>query len=141
MFRVLALIMFGGFALIFFTDYYVVYQSQIKLERAVEQALDGAIIAATQESEHQRGIVRLDPAQVIQATRLLLMENLKLDGNMENDFYTGSSLQVHVEYLGGKPRIVCRFDTHVRLKAGRVFGQDEWLIRVRKHTPYFAEFI
>jgi len=140
-FRVLGLILFGSVALIFLMDYYTVYMSQVKIERVVEQALDGAIVAATQESEHQRGIVRLDPAKAEQATWQLIVENLKLDGNLENDSYTGSSLQVDVEYLDGKPRIVCRFDTHVRVKAGKVIGLDEWPVRVRKHTPYFAEFI
>lgn len=140
MFRNLALILFGAFALYFLADFLVVYNAHIKIEKAVEQALDGAIIASTKETDNQRGRLAINESLAKGATHSILRSNLKLDVTLSNDFFSDSSLSVSLAYLGTVPRIEAQFDTRVKLVAGKIFGLESYPLTVKRHTPYLGEF-
>lgn len=140
MFRNLALILFGAFALFFLTDFLVVYNAHLKIEKAVEQALDGAIIASTQEVENQRGRLELNENVAVGAAHNILKDNLKLNADLTNKHFSDSVLKATVTYLGVIPRIEAQFDTKVQLIAGKIFGLDSFPLTITRHTPYLGEF-
>lgn len=140
MFRNLALILFGAFALYFLADFLVVYNAHVKIEKAVEQALDGAIIASTKETDNQRGRLALNEALAREAAHTILKRNLKLNDDLSNDFFSSGNLSVSLAYLGTIPRIEAQFDTRVKLVAGKIFGLDSYQLAVKRHTPYLGEF-
>lgn len=143
MFRNLALILFGAFALFFLTDFLVVYNAHIKIEKAVEQALDGAIIAGVEEIEHQRGRLELNESIAQRTVHNILKTNLKLNTDLTNDFFSNSHLVTTISYLNTAskvPRIEAQFDTRVKLVAGKIFGLESYPLTVKRHTPYLGEF-
>ncbi|MGG1878806.1 hypothetical protein ABDI30_14700 [Paenibacillus cisolokensis] len=140
MFRNLALILFGAFALFFLADFLVVYNAHIKIEKAVEQALDGAIIVGVQEPENQRGRLEMNESVAKGTVQSILKTNLKLNADLTNDHFLNSDLRTFVTYLGTVPRIEAEFDTEVKLFAGRMFGLDAYPLTIKRHTPYLGEF-
>ncbi|MGN8771604.1 hypothetical protein ACTNDP_18180 [Paenibacillus barengoltzii] len=140
MFRNLALILFGAFALYFLSDFLVVYNAHVKIEKAVEQALDGAIIASTKETDNQRGRLALNEALAREAAHTILKRNLKLNDDLSNDFFSSGNLSVSLAYLGTIPRIEAQFDTRVKLVAGRILGFNSYPLTIKRHTPYLGEF-
>lgn len=141
MFRNLALIIFGAFALFFLADFLVVYNAHVKIEKAVEHALDGAIIAGVQEVENQRGRLELNESVAKETVHSILKTNLKLNADLTNDHFLNSDLKTSVTYLEAKvPRIEAEFDTEVKLVAGRMFGLDSYPLTIKRHTPYLGEF-
>jgi hypothetical protein len=140
MFRNLALILFGAFALFFLTDFLVVYNAHLKIEKAVEQALDGAIIASTQEIENQRGRLELNETVAVGTVRNILTDNLKLNADLTNKHFSDSVLKATVTYLGVIPRIEAQFDTKVQLIAGKILGLDSFPLTITRHTPYLGDF-
>ena len=143
MFRNLALILFGAFALFFLADFLVVYNAHIKIEKAVEQALDGAIIAGVQKAENQRGRLELSEPIAKDTVYSIVKSNLKLNTNLTNDYFSNSNLKTTVSYLNTTskaPRIEAQFDTRVKLVAGKIFGLESYPLTVKRHTPYLGEF-
>lgn len=143
MFRNLALILFGAFALFFLADFLVVYNAQIKIEKAVEHALDGAIIAGVQQVENQRGRLELSEPVAKDTVYSIVKSNLKLNTDLTNDYFSNSNLRMTVSYLNTAsrvPRIEAQFDTRVKLVAGKIFGLESYPLTVKRHTPYLGEF-
>lgn len=140
MIRNLTLVFLGAFLLLLVSDFLIVYTSQIKIERAVDQGLDAAIIAGTQIGEHQRGYLRLDMNIAKSALKKVIQSNLDLDNEMSNNHYSESQLHSQVVYLAEIPRIEAEFKTKVKLVSGSLFGIKEWPVTVRKQTPYLAQF-
>ncbi|MDY7989824.1 hypothetical protein UY536_03410 [Paenibacillus polymyxa] len=141
MIRTMAIIILAAVGLIFVRDIGVTYMAYLKIEKAVEQSLDAAIVAATEDMERQRGHLRLDQDSAQQTISSKLQGNLNLDRHLNNTFFHSSSLQVGITYAGDMPRIEMEYRTHLELGAGKMFGLDAWPLTVKKKTPYLAEFM
>lgn len=141
MLRNIALLLFASFALLVLRDITLTYSSYLKIEKSVEQALDAAVIAGSEEIDNQRGNLKLDLPAARSALEESLIVNMNLNGELENDLMKGSTIEVNLRYNGEIPRIEAQFSTHIDLIAGKWLGLDAWPITVKKHTPYLAEFI
>jgi hypothetical protein len=140
----MALIIFGAFALCFLTDFLNITMSQMQIEKAVADGLDAAIIASTEEYQHQRGNQELDMVAAEQALRSTLQKNLKLESSLNNKNFVSSDLHVSVTYLSGTnrtPRLESTFNTKIKLIAGRLFGITDYPMSITRKTPYLGEFM
>lgn len=144
MFRNMALIIFGAFALCFLTDFVNITLTQMQIEKAIADGLDAAIIAATEENQHQRGNQELDMIAAEQAMRSTLQKTLKLDSSLNSKKFLSSGMQVSVTYLSGTnriPRLESTFNTKITLISGRIFGITDYPMSITRKTPYLGEFM
>ncbi|ALP37972.1 hypothetical protein ASL14_19055 [Paenibacillus sp. IHB B 3084] len=141
MIRTMAMIILAAVGLIFVRDLGVVYTGYFKMEKAAEQSLDAAIVAASGDIERQHGQLRLNQNVAERTVSATIQSNLNVDSHLNNTFFHSSSLQVGITYKGDLPRIEMEYRTHVDLVAGKMFGVDAWPLTVKKKTPYLAEFL
>lgn len=144
MFRNMALIIFGAFALCFLTDFVNITLTQMQIEKAIADGLDAAIIAGTEETQHQRGNKELDMIAAEQAMSSTLQKTLKLDSSLNSKKFLSSSMQVSVTYLSGTnrtPRLESTFHTKITLISGRIFGIKDYPMSITRKTPYLGEFM
>lgn len=144
MFRNMALILFGAFALCFLIDFLNITLTQMQIEKSLADGLDAAIIASTEEYQHQRGNQELDMVAAEQALRSSLKQTLKLDAGLNSKKFVSSNLHVSVTYLSGTnrtPRLESTFNTKIKLIAGRLFGITDYPMSIARNTPYLGEFM
>ncbi|WP_270620087.1 hypothetical protein [Paenibacillus macerans] len=141
MFRTMFLMLFSCVALVVVRDVGVAYAGYLKIEKSVEQSLDAAIIAATEDMERTKGFLRIDKNAARETIATMLQSNLKLNGALENTHFHDSLLNVELGYTSNIPRIEVEYKTHVNFSAGQMFGVPTWEVSVKKHTPYLSEFI
>lgn len=137
MFRNMALIIFGAFALCFLIDFLNITLTQMQIEKSLADGLDAAIIASTEEYQHQRGNQELDMVAAEQALRSSLKQTLSKK-------FVSSNLHVSVTYLTGTnrtPRLESTFNTKIKLIAGRLFGITDYPMSITRKTPYLGEFM
>lgn len=140
MWKGIAAFLFGLIFVLVSVDVTSAYFTYNRLSKSLDQALDSAIVAGTQETEHQRGFVRLDEGETERAVRKALIENMKLDSAMESNRLSDSDLEVKLTYQGDVPRIEVQFSTHIKIVSGSLFGET-YPAKIRKKTPFLAEFI
>jgi|GEM_PF-5303083 len=137
MMKLLGVIIFSMFGILLLTDVLTIYTTKFKLENAISQAVDAAYISSTQEEDFKRGFVTIDEAEAEHTIRMQLINNLKLNSNMENDIYKNSVVNVNTHYdSDDNPRIEAEFKTQVTIISGKVVGIDTFPVEISKKTPF-----
>ncbi|GAC42085.1 hypothetical protein PPOP_1442 [Paenibacillus popilliae ATCC 14706] len=123
--------------------YYVqsVYIARNVISDALSSAIDSAIIYGTIASDVGRGEVRLDRDKVKQGITAMLKANLRLDDSLSSETFRRGKLAVQVTHNSdGVPRVEAEFSAEIDIGIMRLFGQDEYTIRVPRKTPYLTEY-
>lgn len=140
MIQILKWILIGSFFLLLAVDVISVYSSYVKIERALNQALDAGLVAGNQAYEAQLGFARMDLGKARDSARDVMRETLRLDSNFNSDSYRNSTLTVDLVYTNNNPRLEAVYSTHIMIISGKLFGYDGIPITVAKKTPYLMEY-
>lgn len=141
MLRNIALLLFASIGLLLLRDVVFTYHVYLKIEKSVEQGLDAAIVASSEDADNQRGGLKINMPVANEALKEALILNMDLNSKLESDIMQESSLHANISYHGKLPRLEARFDTKIELVTGKWLGLPAWPLMVKKHTPYLAEFI
>jgi Flp pilus assembly protein TadG len=126
------------FVLLLITDILYVNTAYSKAEKAVEQAIDSAIIAGTESQDLQRGKITINKTIASQEGHRVLQNTLKLD--QPSSPYKNIQYNFTITYANELPRVEIEFKSFVAIKSGKIFGLNEYEMVVQRKTPYLSQF-
>jgi Flp pilus assembly protein TadG len=139
-FKIIFYILFSVVFTVIFTDVFRIYAAHQKIADALAQSVDAGLIAGTDQDTRSAGKLEIDLNKARAGVTNILMNNLKLDNRLENRFFTGSQLDIRLQYRNGSPRLESTFKTNIPIYSTKLFGFSEYSITVPKKTPYLTDF-
>ncbi|MGI6607126.1 MAG: hypothetical protein ACOX2X_08845 [Peptococcia bacterium] len=136
--------------LILMFDTYLYFSSVSNFRDALGQALDAAIVAGVDEPESQHGQMTVNYEAAHTAAEACLKKNLKLDGNLSNQFYADSAFTMEVRTRSGSGSsgdtlssniIEGKFTTHIRLLCLKMLGLGALPYSISKTQDFLSSYI
>ena len=137
--KVVYFILLSLLLLILMFDTYLYFSSVSNFRDALDQALDAAIIAGidVQDSQHGKISIKYNLAQ--EAARTCLRENLKLDEQLNNIFYTNSEFILEINSEG--TLVQGKFTTKIQLLCLKMLNLPALPYSISKTQDYLSSYI
>ncbi|ARR10742.1 hypothetical protein [Paenibacillus bovis] len=120
-------------------DYLAVTSGYESVGRSMEQSLDSGIIASEYISDASKGTVSLDVEKLKKTIHDEFQQNMKLDANLENDFYKNTTFIVEYKYdANGKPWIQMKLHTQVSFMFKNIISYP---INAERNIAYEAVYM
>jgi hypothetical protein len=137
--KIVYLILLSLVLLVLMFDTYIYFSSIANFRDALDQALDAAIVTSMDVDENQRGAVKIKYKEAVEAARSCLRENLKLDNNLNNDFYSDSDFYLNIMPTGNM--IEAKFSTRIHLICLKIIGLESVPYSISKTQDFFTKYV
>jgi Flp pilus assembly protein TadG len=137
--KVVYFILLSLFLLILMFDTYLYFSSVSNFRDALDQALDAAIIAGIDDLDTQHGKITIDSNRAEEAAKNCLKENLKLDAQLSNAFYSDSNFVLEINSEG--TLVQGKFTTKIQLLSLKMFNLPALPYSIGKTQDYLSSYI
>ena len=130
----------GLFISILIMDITSVWMVRNKLITAVEHSLDAAMIEGLDPNDAAGGKLILNEDKAYAAAKSLLQKNLRLDDNLESNFFKHTELNVTIVPDDRKPKFTVDVKTVVTANLPKIIGQAGIPVTIHKVQYHISKY-
>ena len=137
--KVVYFILLSLLLLILMFDTYLYFSSVSNFRDALDQALDAAIVAGIDVQDTQHGKILIEYNLAEEAAKICLRENLKLDEQLSNIFYSNSKFILEINAEG--TLVQGKFATEIQLLCLKMINLPALPYSISKTQDYLSSYI